>query len=112
MRLKTNPDLCARMLLKHGQMRDPNVYHNLWWSFNYGGVAFGHGDLDRDDMVHILDYVGHPSHEVPIIFTGWNEFHGGKWQNTAYPMVHISLKGGITLPHREAIMKIMEKTKV
>jgi hypothetical protein len=84
----------------------------LWWSFNNGLVSFGFGDLNESDFCKIFAYVTHPSHEGDLVFTAWDENHGGILEKTVYPIVQISLKDGITFPHREAVKRIMQGTDV
>ena len=103
-----NEDLCIEMGLRNGQMRDPYDLHNLYWSFEGSHVAFGYGDLITYDYERILSYLSHPSHEADIVFLGWNEHHGTRWEQTIYPMVRISVKDGITYPHRDAREQILK----
>lgn len=103
-----NMDLCARMGLNpKGQMRVPYDKKNLYWTFEGSHIAFGYGDLDKADYDNIRAYLSHPSHEAEIVFLGWNEHHGTQWEQTAFPIVRITAKDGVSYPALEARRSIL-----
>lgn len=93
---------CDKLGLVDGQMREPYIHKNLWWSFDLGETSFGYGDLDQDDLDRILEWVKeHDDRTRPLVFTGWNEHHDTEWQQTPVPMIRITALYGIVFPNTE-----------
>ena len=71
-----------RFELTDGQIAHTPVYKNLWWELD--GHFFGYGDLSAGDILKIRTRLTDEE-----VFTGWNEHHQTRWQQTGFPMIRI-----------------------
>jgi len=79
----TAQEALNRFDLHNGQFYGTYKYKNLQWELN--GISIGFGDLTEDQILHIATCL-----EEGERFVGWNENHGGPWQQGDTPMIRIS----------------------
>lgn len=75
-------ELQSRFSLSNGQMRSPYRFKNVRWYLN--GEYFGCGDLIDSDIERIAMCLDNGE-----LFEGFNEHHGGAFQQTTFPYIRI-----------------------
>lgn len=93
--------LCEEIGLRHQQVHSTYSYKNLWWSIDHDRTAFGFGDICDADVQKIQAWLEKPENQHKV-FTGWNEHHDTKWQQTKHAVVRISYAAGLTRPDSAA----------
>src|SRR5690606_37525823 len=102
MRHVVDNKLCAALGLSDGMTRALHDHKNLWWSFDNGQSAFGFGDLNNRDLDDILHWLKSDPKRQAMVFTGWSEHHGTDSHQTAHPIGRISVRDGISVPHKHS----------